>query len=73
MFWIKEVYYRSQLCKYILDPSHVIQSYDVQIIDDLTYETSPLQIEDRKVKHLSGKESLLVEVVWGGTVDGSVI
>lgn len=39
---------------------------------NLTFETSPLRIEDRGVKHLSGKEMALVKVVWGGSVGGSV-
>lgn len=38
----------SLLCKYISDLSHVIQLDDVQIRDNLTYETLPLQIEDRE-------------------------
>lgn len=40
------VFHVSQLRKYIPDMLHVIQSDDVQVRDNLTYETSPLQIED---------------------------
>jgi len=43
------------LCKYIRDPSHVIELDDVQVKENLTYETFPLRIEDRRTKHLSGK------------------
>ena len=38
---------------------------DVQVRDNLTVETLPLRIEDRKVKQLRGKEIPLVKVVWG--------
>ena len=38
----------------------------MQVRDNLTVETLPLRIEDRKVKKLRGKEIPLVKVVWGG-------
>ncbi|MCI45271.1 hypothetical protein A2U01_0066510, partial [Trifolium medium] len=49
-------------------PSHVIESGDVQVRDDLTIETLPLRIEGREVKRLRNKEIASVKVVWGGTV-----
>ena len=48
------------------DPSHIIELDDVQIKENLTYETSPVRIEDRTVKTLRGKEIPLVKVIWGG-------
>lgn len=36
---------------------------DVQLKDNLTYETSPFLIEHREVKHSRGKEIPLVKVV----------
>lgn len=62
----------SQFWKYIPDLSHVIQSDDGQVRDNLTIEASPLRIEDHKVKHLRGKEITSVKVVWGGPARGSV-
>lgn len=59
------VFHVSQLRKYVHDPSHVIPLDDVQVRDNLTFETSPLQIEDREVKHLRGKEIDLVKMVRG--------
>ena len=44
----------------------------MQVIETLTIETLPLRIEDRKLKHLRGKEIAPMKVVWGGPVDGSV-
>lgn len=43
---LHNVFHVSQLCKYVPYPSHVIQSHDMQIRDNLTYETFPLGIED---------------------------
>ena len=60
------VFHVSQLRKYICDPSHVIELDDVQVKENLTYETLPLRIEDRRTKHLRGKEIPLVKVIWGG-------
>lgn len=62
----------SQLQKYILDLSHVIQLDDVQVRENMIVEASPLWIEDIKVKHLRGKDIILMQVVWGGPTGGSV-
>ncbi|XP_073223394.1 uncharacterized protein [Cicer arietinum] len=63
---LHSVFHVSQLRKYIFDPSHVIESDKVQIKENLTFETLPLRIEDRKIKELRGKTIPLVKVVWGG-------
>ena len=39
---------------------------DVQAKENLTYETLPLRIEDKRTKHLRGKEISLVKVIRGG-------
>ena len=49
---LHDVFYVSQLRKYISDPLHVIQTDDVQVRDNLTVEALPLQIEDRETKQL---------------------
>ena len=61
----------SQLRKYVYDPSHVVEPDTIQIKDNLTFETSPVRIEDRKTKQLRGKEINLVKVLWSGTHDES--
>ena len=53
----------SQLRKYIHDLSHVVELDDVQVNENLTYETLPLGIEDILTKQLRGKEILLVKVI----------
>ena len=57
---LHDVFHVSQLRKY------------VQVRDNLTVETLPLRIEDRKVKQLRGKEIPLVKVVWGGVTGESL-
>ncbi|MCI90721.1 putative retrotransposon gag protein, partial [Trifolium medium] len=48
---------------YVSDPTHVIESDNVQVRDDLTLETVPLRIEGREVKRLRNKEIASVQVV----------
>ncbi|XP_039686414.1 uncharacterized protein, partial [Medicago truncatula] len=69
---LHDVFHVSQLRKYVPDPSHVIQSDDVQVRDNLTVETLPVRIDDRKVKTLRGKEIPLVRVVWSGATGESL-
>ncbi|XP_050889396.1 uncharacterized protein LOC127094632 [Lathyrus oleraceus] len=69
---LHDVFHVSELRRYIADPSHVVQLDDVKVRDNLIVETLPMQIEDRKVKQLRGKEIALVKVVWGGPVGGNV-
>ena len=69
---LHDVFHVSQLRKYVADPSHVIPRDDVQVRDNLTVETLPLRIDDRKVKTLRGKEIPLVRVVWSG-VTGEIL
>ena len=69
---LHDVFHVSQLRKYVPDPSHVIQSDDVQVRDNLTVETLPVRIDDRKVKTLRGKEIPLVRVVWTGATGDSL-
>jgi len=49
---IYNVFHVSQLRKYIEDPSHVLESNDIQIREALTVNTGPVQILDSQVKKL---------------------
>jgi len=69
---LHDVFHVSQLRKYVADPSHVIPRDDVQVRDNLTVETLPLRIENRKVKQLRGKEIPLVKVVWSSITGESL-
>jgi len=63
---LHNVFHVSQLCKYIHDPSCVVELDDEQVKENLTYETLSLRIKDRRAKHLRGKEISLVKVIWVG-------
>ena len=67
-----DVFHVSRLRKYISNPSHVIHMDDVQVRDNLTVETMPVQIADREMKTLRGKEIALVKVVWLGAAGESI-
>jgi hypothetical protein len=61
---IHNVLHVSQLRKYVPDPSHIIEPDEVPMRENLSYETSPIRIEDRRTKQLRGKQISLVKVVW---------
>ena len=44
----------------------MIELDDVQVKENLTYETLSLRVEDKRIKHQRGKEIPLVKVRWGG-------
>ncbi|XP_050890689.1 uncharacterized protein LOC127096115 [Lathyrus oleraceus] len=69
---LHDVCHVSQLRRYIVDPSHIVQLDDVEVRDNLTMETLPIRLEDREVKQLRCKEIALVKVVWGGPTGGNV-
>jgi len=61
---LHNVFHVSQLRKYVADPSHVLESDDIQIREDLTVSTGPVRILDSQVKQLRGKEIKTVKVLW---------
>ncbi|MCI41907.1 hypothetical protein A2U01_0063141, partial [Trifolium medium] len=63
---LHDVFHVSQLMKYVSDPSHVIESDDVQVKENLTVEMLPLRVEGREAKKLRNKEISSVKVVCGG-------
>jgi len=60
---LHNVFHVSQLRKYVSDLSHVIEPDNIQVKDNLTYETSPVRIADRRMKILHEKEIALVKVI----------
>jgi len=52
------------LRKYVADLSHVLESDDIQIREDLIVNTGPIIILDSQVKKLRGKEIRTVKVLW---------
>jgi len=51
---LHNVFHVSQLRKYISDPTHVIRPDIVQLKNNLTFDTMPVQIMDKKVQELRG-------------------
>lgn len=49
---VHPVFHVSQLRRYVKDPSHYIDSTDLRLEKNLTYEEKPMQILDRKKKQL---------------------
>ena len=54
----------SMLRKYILDPSHVLETPEIELRDDLSYEQQPVQILGREENELRNKTISLVKVLW---------
>ena len=60
------VFHVSQLRKYVLDLSHIIEVESVQLRADLTFQAKPAKIIDRSAKSLRNKTISLVKVLWDG-------
>ena len=61
---LHNVFHVPQLRKYVASPSHVLESDDIQIREDLTMNTGPVRILDSQVKKLRAKEIRMVKVLW---------
>ena len=61
---VHNVFLISMLCKYISDPSHVLETPEIELRDDLSYEEQQVQILGREEKELSNKTISLVKVLW---------
>jgi len=61
---LHSVFHASQLRKYVSDPSHVLESEDLQIRGDLSVEVQPVSICDRQTRQRKGKSVSLVQVIW---------
>nr|KYP45643.1 hypothetical protein KK1_032812 [Cajanus cajan] len=60
---LHNVFHVSQLRKYISNHSHVIMFDTVQLKDNLTFEIMSVQIADKRIKQLRGKQTSLVKVI----------
>ena len=61
---VHNVFHISMLRKYISDPSHVLETPEIELRDDLSYEEQPVQILGREEKELRNKAIFLVKVLW---------
>ncbi|XP_060668916.1 uncharacterized protein LOC132800034 [Ziziphus jujuba] len=60
---VHDVFHISMLYKYISDPSHVLETPEFELRDDLSYEEQPMQILSREEKKLCNKTIPLVKVL----------
>ena len=61
---VYNVFHISMLRKYIPDPSQVLETPEIELRDDLSYEEKPVQILGREEKELRNKTISLVKVLW---------
>ncbi|XP_072066908.1 uncharacterized protein [Arachis hypogaea] len=59
-----DVFHMSQLCKYTSDAAHVLDPESVELRENLTFQVTPVRIDDTNVKKLREKEVQLVKVAW---------
>ena len=61
--YIHNVFYVSQLRKYVPDPNHVIVPEFIEVTEDLVYEERQVQMLDRMTRQLCNKQTPLVKVL----------
>ena len=61
---VHNVFHIFMLLKYIPDSSHVLDTPEIELRDDLSYEEQPVQILGREEKELCNKTISLVKVLW---------
>ena len=61
---VHNVFHISMLRNYISDLSHVLETPDFDLRDDLSYEEQPVQILGREKKKLRNKTISLMKVLW---------
>ena len=60
---VHNVFHISMLRKYIPDSSHVLETPEIELRDDLSYEEQPVQILGRQEKEICNKTVSLVKVL----------
>ena len=60
---VHNVFHISMLRKYIPDSSHVLETPEIGLRDDLSYEEQPVQILGREEKEICNKTISLVKVL----------
>ena len=61
---VHNVFHISMLRKYIPDSLHVLETPEIELRDDLSYEEKPMQILGREEKELRNKTISLVKILW---------
>ena len=66
MSGVHDVFHVSMLCKYVYDPSHILQHPKVEYAPMDREEVRPVRILDARDKKLRNKTIHLVKVQWQG-------
>ncbi|XP_074297180.1 uncharacterized protein LOC141627873 [Silene latifolia] len=61
---VHKVFHVSQLCKYVSDPSHVLEVENIELDEALTYAEVPKEILDHKVSKTRKGETVFLKVLW---------
>ncbi|XP_016173556.1 uncharacterized protein LOC107616069 [Arachis ipaensis] len=61
---LHDVFHISQLRKYTLDVAHVLEPESVELRENLTFQVTPVRVDNTSVKKLREKEVSLVKVAW---------
>ena len=61
---VHPVFHISMLRKYVPHPSYILQTQEIEVHKDLSYEEVPLAIVDRQIRKLRNKEIAMVKVQW---------
>ncbi|XP_021743405.1 uncharacterized protein LOC110709491 [Chenopodium quinoa] len=61
---VHDVFYVSQLRRYIPDKSHVLQPETIELDQSLTYKERPVKILNSKVRSTRNMEVKIVKVLW---------
>ncbi|XP_072086995.1 uncharacterized protein [Arachis hypogaea] len=61
---LHDVFHVSQLRKYTSDAAHMLEPESVELKENLTFQVTPVRIDDCSVKKLRGKDVPLVKVAW---------
>ncbi|XP_074298123.1 uncharacterized protein LOC141628938 [Silene latifolia] len=61
---VRNVFYVSQLRKYVSVPSHVLEVENIELNEAFTYAEVPMKILDRKVRKIRNNETILLNVLW---------
>ncbi|XP_015940488.1 uncharacterized protein LOC107466027 [Arachis duranensis] len=61
---LHDIFHVSLLHKYTSDTAHMLEPESVELKENLTFQVTPVGIDDTSVKKLRGKEVQLVKVAW---------
>ena len=65
---IHNVFHVSMLKKYVLDPSHILETPPIELEEDLSFKVQLVIIIDQEMKQLRSKVIPMVKVLWSSDI-----